>query len=220
MDLGIIQITSQVKNEERYALLKELCIPSCLEASDGKYVLVSPENEDLKQYVEGLGGQFARYDAWEKDMSHKWRCGMQFRSEAWVGFFADDTYPDKEWRYEMLTFLEEQRPGQYGFRLTDEAGNRHQFGEDWMQFPSRITGVTHRPLSYNIQTGEIEDSSTAYVANCVVHREVLSQVEPFGIFGSAPDVVWSMAIRSCGFPVGFNPKARAFHLGDREDNRK
>jgi GT2 family glycosyltransferase len=89
-----------------------------------------------------------------------------------------------------------------------------------MQFPNPRIQNTHRPLRYNIETGEIEDSLTAYVANCVVHRDVLRMVEPFGIYGSAPDVMWSLAIRSCGFPIGFNPKARAYHLGNREDNRK
>lgn len=220
MELGIIQITSKVKNKKRFDLLLNKAIPACMEASDGKYVLVSPENKTLKERVESLGGIFILYDAWEKDMSHKWRLGMQHRHEKWVGFFADDIIPDDKWRARMSEFLESKSPGQYGFRLTDSEGSRHEHGEDWMQFPNRLTGARHRPLDYDIDTGEVEQSKTSYVANCVVHRDVLKQIQPFGIYGSAPDVMWSMAIRSCGFPIGFNPKARAYHLGCRMDNRK
>ncbi len=89
-----------------------------------------------------------------------------------------------------------------------------------MQFPNRQLKLSHRPLDYNIETGEIEQSPMAYVANCFAHRDLLAMVEPFGIYAAAPDVAWSMAIKSCGFPISFNPKARAYHLGDRKDNRE
>jgi hypothetical protein len=218
MDLGIIQITNH--NTKRLSLLIEEIIPECIKISKGKYTLVSPPNEKLKKSVVNQGGTFSPYNAWDKDMSHKWRQGMGTRKEAWIGFFADDILPDEEWLTEMESFLKNKPPGQYGFRLTDENDKRHEFGEDWMQCPHPRLGLPHRPLAYNIQTGEVENSPTAYVANCIVHRDVLSQVEPFGIYGSAPDVAWSLAIRSYGYPVGFNPKARAYHLGSREDNRK
>ena len=218
MDLGIIQITNQ--DTKRFSLLVDKIIPACIDIAEGKYTLVSPPNDKLEEEVIRMGGIFSSYFAWDKDMSRKWRQGIQTRKEEWVVFFADDILPDSDWLREMKSFLKDKPPGQYGFRLTDEGGKRHEFGEDWMQFPNRRLGLPHRPLSYDIQSGEIEDSPTAYVANCVVHRDVLAQIEPFGIYGSAPDVVWSLAIRSCGYPIGFNPKARAYHLGNREDNRK
>lgn len=218
MDLGIIQISN--KNIKRKELLLETIMSKCVAASGANYTLVAPFDEELKSAVENLGGVFSEYTAWEKDMSHKWRQGLRTRKEEWVAFFADDIQPDDEWRESMSFFLRDKRPGQYGFRLTNASGQRHEFGEDWMQFPSRLTGANHRPLHYNIETGETEDSLTAYVANCVVHREALEKVEPFGLYGAAPDVLWSLAIRECGFPIGFNPRARAFHLGGREDNRK
>jgi len=218
MDFGIIQITN--KNTKRASLLIEKIIPQCIKISQGKYTLVSPPHALLEASVSELGGIFSSYSSWDKDMSHKWRQGLETRTEEWVVFLADDILPDEEWFEEMNIFLKDKPPGQYGFRLTDDNDKRHEFGEDWMQFPNRKLNLPHRPLSYNIQTGATEDSPTAYVANCIVHRDVLSQVEPFGIYACAPDVSWSLAIRSCGFPIGFNPKARAYHLGNREDNRK
>lgn len=218
MNLGIIQITN--KNTKRVSLLVEKIIPTCIDISQKNYTLVSPPHEDLAAAVTKMGGEFSSYEGWDKDMSRKWRQGLQSRKEEWIAFLADDILPDSEWLSEMKNFLKDRPPGQYGFRLTDGENQRHEFGEDWMQFPSRRLNLPHRPLTYNIETGEIEESPTAYVANCVVHREVLAQIEPFGIYGSAPDVAWSLAIRACGFPIGFNPKARAYHLGSREDNRK
>ena len=218
MDFGIIQITN--KNTKRAPLLIEKIIPQCIKISQGKYTLVSPPNNLLETAVKEMGGVFSPYLSWDKDMSHKWRQGLETRKEEWVVFLADDILPDEKWFEEMNIFLQDKKPGQYGFRLTDDSGKRHEFGEDWMQFPNRKLNLPHRPLSYNIETGQIEDSVTAYVANCIVHRDVLAQVEPFGIYACAPDVSWSLAIRSCGFPIGFNPKARAYHLGNREDNRK
>tara|TARA_R110002060_G_scaffold36157_1_gene47059 strand:- start:120 stop:785 length:666 start_codon:yes stop_codon:yes gene_type:complete len=221
MDLGIIQITTHPKNEKRYELFKEIAIPACIKASKGKYVLVSPPNNDLQKYVESLGGKFSEYTAWEKDMSRKWRQGLQHRKEEWVGFFADDTFPDENWCTDMETFLKDRPPGQYSCRAENYFdGTRHQFGEDWMQFPNRRLGLAHRPLKYDVKTGYVEDSPTAYFAVCLVHREVLSIVEPFGIFGAAPDVMWSLAIRECGYPIKFNVNARFyFGIGNREDNR-
>ena len=218
MNLGIVQITN--KNTKRENLLIEKIIPKCIEISNGNYTLVSPENPILEEAVIKGGATFSLYTAWDKDMSRKWRQGITTRNEEWLAFFADDILPDDSWLPEMSSFLEVKSPGQYGFRLTDINGKRHEFGEDWMQFPNRRLALQHRPLSYNIETGEIEGSPMAYVANCVVHREVLNMIEPFGIYGAAPDVAWSLAIRSCGYPISFNPKARAFHLGDRSDNRK
>jgi GT2 family glycosyltransferase len=218
MNLGIVQITNQ--NPIRRKLLLSKIIPKCIEICNGNYTLVAPNNEELKNLVEDLGGVFSNYTAWEKDMSRKWRQGLQTRKEEWIAFLADDILPDDDWYTNMSKYLKDKQPGQYGFRLTDAEGKRHEFGEDWMQFPSRKTGATHRGLNYDTTTGEIEDSLTAYVANCVVHQDVLKMVEPFGIYGSAPDVVWSLSIRQCGFPISFNPLARAYHLGDRQDNRK
>ena len=219
MDLGIIQITSHLKpGDARYKLLCERSIKGCIESSED-YVLVSPPNSDLQGYTDEMGGIFSPYFAWERDMSRKWRQGISHLNNDWVGFFADDVFPDEEWHGNMSEFLKDKEPGQYGFRLTNDLGQRHEQGEDWMQFPHRTLMLPHRPLNYKVETGWIEESPTAYVANCIVHRKVLEQVEPFGLFGNAPDVMWSFAIRKCGFPIGFNPKARAFHVGDRKDNR-
>ena len=218
MDFGIVQITNQ--NTKREKLLINEIIPKCITMTNGKYTLVSPENSALQQTVEEQGGIFSLYGAWDKDMSRKWRQGISTRPEEWIIFLADDILPDESWLDKMTEYLRDKPPGQYGFRLTDASGRRHEFGEDWMQFAHRQLKLAHRPLSYNIETGEIEQSPMAYVANCVVHRDVLAKIEPYGIYGAAPDVVWSMAIRSCGFPIGFNPKARAYHLGDRKDNRE
>ena len=218
MDFGIVQITNS--NTKREKLLVEEIIPKCIELTKGNYTLVAPENPTLQDAVESRGGTFSLYTAWDKDMSRKWRQGISSRPEEWIVFLADDILPDDDWLEEMSTYLADKPPGQYGFRLTDAEGNRHEFGEDWMQFPSRQLKLTHRPLAYDIQTGQIEQSPTAYVANCVAHRDLLAIIEPYGVYGAAPDVAWSMAIRSCGFPIGFNPKARAYHLGDRKDNRE
>lgn len=218
MDFGIVQITNS--NTKREQLLVNEIIPKCIELTNGNYTLVSPENVTLQEVVERYGGTFSLFTAWDKDMSRKWRQGIATRPEEWVVFLADDILPDDAWLEEMTTYLADKPPGQYGFRLTDEAGSRHEFGEDWMQFPSRQLKLTHRPLAYDIHTGEAEQSPMAYVANCIAHRDLLAVVEPFGVYGAAPDVAWSMAIRSCGFPIAFNPKARAYHLGDRKDNRE
>jgi len=218
MNLGIVQITN--KNTKREKLLVDKIIPKCVEISNGNYTLVSPENHILEKAVKDSGATFSTYTAWDKDMSRKWRQGISTRDEEWIAFFADDILPDDKWISEMSSFLEEKHARQYGFRLTDGDGNRHEFGEDWMQYPNRRLGLQHRPLSYDIKSGEVEISPMSYVANCIVHKHVLQMIEPFGIYGAAPDVAWSFAIRSCGFPIGFNPKARAYHLGDRSYNRK
>jgi GT2 family glycosyltransferase len=219
MDLGIVQITSNHPEEHpRTLLLKEKSIPLCI-ASSTNYVLVGPPNTALDKIVVDAGGEYSNYNAWERDMSRKWRQGISRLNNEWIGLFADDVYPDEMWLENMSKFLAKKKPGQYGFRLTDYSDMRHEHGEDWMQFPNQKLMLTHRPLDYNIETLEVEDSPTAYVANCVVHRKVLDTIEPFGLYGSAPDVMWSLAIRKCGFPIGFNPGARAFHVGDRKDNR-
>ncbi len=219
MDLGIVQITNKNKKRQKMLIENDI-ISKCIEASRGSYTLVSPENDDLKCSVETMGGFFSVYHAWDKDMSRKWRQGIETRNEEWIAFFADDIYPDENWYSEMSQYLKGRDPGQYGFRLTDMSDKRHEFGEDWMQFGNRRLGLHHKPLAYDIETGYVEQSPTAYVANCIVHKDVLKIIEPFGIYGAAPDVSWSMAIRSCGFPINFNPKAKCYHIGDREDNRK
>lgn len=217
MDLGIIQITNfHTKREE--ILINEI-IPHCVKISNGKYTLVSPENKRLQAAIEKIGGEFSLFTSWDKDMSRKWRQGIRRRPEEWVAFFADDILPDDKWYEKMEKYLENRAPGQYGFRLTDELDHRHEFGEDWMQFPSNRYRLPHRPLKYDVNSGYIEDSPTAYVANCVVHRDVLAMVEPFGLYKASPDVMWCLAVREYGFPIGFNVGARAYHLGDREDNR-
>lgn len=217
MNVGIVQITSA--GQKRHELLTAEIVPACIELSRGCYSLVSPSNPDLMELVTGLGGTFVEYDAWERDMSRKWRQGLSTRMESWIGLFADDILPDDEWMARTEAFLKECPPGQYGFRLTDRNDRRHPNGEDWMQAADARSGARHRPLWYDEVTGAIEQSPTAYVANCVVHREVVNQVQPFGVFGMYPDVLWSMALRSYGYPIGFNPTARAYHLGDRSENR-
>lgn len=220
MDIGIVQITSKVKSEERFRMFIDEILPINSSLVDGKLTVVSPRNDTLRnKVVDELKSDFALYTAWEVDMSHKWRLGLSRRPEEWVVMLADDIKLTQEWLDNMKTFLQNSPPGQYGFRLVDSENKRHEYGEDWMQAPSRKTGVRHRPLNYDIETGWIEESNTAYVANCVVHRDVFSEIQPFGLFGCGPDVMWSMAIRKCGFPIGFNPKAFAYHLGDRRDNR-
>jgi len=220
MDLGIVQVTSELEdNHPRHTLMLERVIPRCIEASNQKYVLVAPRESLLTQLVNELGGTAIIYKGWDVDKMRKFRLGIQSLNTEWVGIFDDDIIPDEEWTVNMNEFLKDKAPGQYGFRLTNDLGNRHEFGEDWVQFPSQALQLPHRPLDYSIETGIVEDSPTAYVANSIVHRDVLEQVEPFGLFGNAPDVMWSFAIRKCGFPIGFNPKARAYHVGDRKDNR-
>lgn len=222
--IPIIQITSKVKSQKRYDTLKNKVIKSCIDCSDGNYFLVSPENKELEQHVKDLGGNFTLFTSWEKDMSRKWRDGLNaFKNSGidsdWVCLLADDMFPDDNWQESMSKFLSNQPEGQYGFRLTDEVGDRHEHGEDWMQYPNRRLHLFHRPLKYDVETGKYEDSPTAYVAACVVHKNVIDYIEPFGLFGSAPDVMWSLAIRQCGYKIGFNPKARVYHIGDRRDNR-
>tara|TARA_R110002110_G_scaffold16569_3_gene71637 strand:- start:2499 stop:3164 length:666 start_codon:yes stop_codon:yes gene_type:complete len=218
--LGIIQITSGLPiDHPRQELLVRRIIPACIRAAKGAYVLVSP-SDTQRSVVEAHGGAFSKYTGWDKDMSRKWRQGMEYLDTEWVAFFADDVVPDDTWREDMLGFLAHKPPGQYGFRLMAADGDRHEHGEDWMEVfmveeshPLASFACMSRPLEYGA------DSSTAYVANCVVHKDVLRLVEPFGVFGKAPDVMWSLAIRECGFPIGFNADARAYHLGDRTDHR-
>jgi len=217
LDLGIVQISSG--DTKRKDLLLSKIIPLSVEVSSGNYTLVSSHNDEIKNLVEELGGTFSTYTAWERDMSRKWRQGIATRNEEWICLLGDDILLHDTWLSEMTDFLKDREPGQYGFRLVDENNNRHEFGEDWIQFPDPVRGQPHRGLEYNIETGEIEQSETAYVANCVVHRDVLAKVEPFGLFQLCPDVMWSLAIRDYGFPISFNPKAGAYHLGNRDDNR-
>tara|TARA_R110002074_G_scaffold13650_2_gene48390 strand:- start:355 stop:1014 length:660 start_codon:yes stop_codon:yes gene_type:complete len=219
MELGVIQITSEVKSDDRYMTLLSRIIPKCIEISSGKYTMVSPPNQQLEEHVKNLGGTYIEYEGWERDKSRKFREGIPARQEEWVAFLDDDILPDDDWLETMNEFLLYRDPGQYGFRLTNEEGERHEFGEDWMQFPSPRFNLAHRGLEYNIATGYIEQSPTSYVANCVVHKDVYNTVHPFGIFGKAPDVNWCFAIKEAGFNVGFNVHSRAFHLGDRKDNR-
>jgi len=219
LDLGIVQITTD--SPKRVRLLRKVSTIN-QRLNKGRYTLVGPDKEEFKDIVNtsnDTGTIYCVYNGWEVDQGRKWRCGMHTRKEEWIAFLADDIELDENWHAEMAIFLNNREPGQYGFRLTDENGNRHEFGEDWMQFPNRSLQLSHRPLRYDINTGWIEQSPTSYVANCVVHRDVLAMVEPFGLYKAAPDVGWSFANRQCGFPVGFNPKARAFHLGDRGDYR-
>tara|TARA_R100000008_G_scaffold86641_1_gene80617 strand:+ start:668 stop:1333 length:666 start_codon:yes stop_codon:yes gene_type:complete len=217
--VGIIQITSQATNPARFSLLKDRIVPALIDSSEGNYTLVSPPNEELRATVTQLGGQFKEYTGWEVDKNRKFREGIPQRQEAWVAFLDDDILPDEEWMDSMKGYLEDKAPGQYGFRLTDDAGSRHEFGEDWMQFASPKFGLRHRGLKYDVATGYIEQSPTAYVSNSFIHKDVFNYVQPFGLFGKAPDVSWCFAIKQAGFPVGFNVHARAYHLGDRKDNR-
>lgn len=221
MELGIIQITTieTEKTANRIAVLKEKIIPKCISLTGGNYTLVSPPNPELQEVVESLGGTFEKYTGWERDKSKKFRDGMKTRQEEWVCFWDDDIYPDDEWLEGVQSFLEKAAPGQYGFRLTTPEGTRHQFGEDWMQYPHPQLRLRHRPLSYDLNTGFIETSPTAYVSNSIVHRDAYTFVEPFGIFQRAPDVHWCFGIKEAGFEVGFILGARAYHLGDRSDNR-
>lgn len=220
-DFGIIQVTTapSKKNIKRMINLKNEVIPSCIEASGGKYTLVSPKNERLRDTVESLGGTFIEYAAWEKDKSRKFREGLKARNEEWLAFWDDDIVPDNDWRKNIDEFLKDAPPAQYGFRLTDRDGRRHEFGEDWMQFPNPQLGLRHRGLKYDVDSGYIERSPTCYVSNSIVHKDVCGMVEPFGIFQQAPDVRWSFAIREAGFEVDFILSARAFHIGNRKDNR-
>ena len=194
-------------------------VPKLVDISQGKYTLVSPANSQLQETVETAGGHFLEYSGWEVDKSRKFREAIPYRQEEWVVFLDDDILPDEEWLATTTTFLQDVPPGQYGFRLTDEEGNRHEFGEDWMQFPSPKYNLQHRGLKYDVDAGTMETSPTSYVANSVVHRDVYNYVHPFGLFQKAPDVNWCFAIKQAGFPVGFNLAARAYHLGDRSDNR-
>ncbi len=221
VDFGIIQITTMPskKNIKRMLDLKNEVIPKCIEASDGRYTLVSPPNRRLQETVESLGGTFVEYSAWEKDKSRKFREGMKSRKEEWLAFWDDDIIPDDEWKSNIDEFLKKEKPAQYGFRLTDRRGNRHEFGEDWMQFPNQALGLRHRGLNYDVDSGYIERSPTCYVSNSIVHKAIYMMVEPFGIFQQAPDVRWSFAIREAGFEVDFILSARAFHIGNRKDNR-
>jgi len=220
IDLGIIQVTSNLKETHpRCILMKEKVIPSCISASNKNYVLVSPLKPAMQSFVEESGGVFSVYEGWDVDKMRKFRQGLEYMKAEWVGIFDDDIVLDVNWKTEMEEFLKDKPPGQYGFRLTNEDNQRHQFGEDWMQFANQKRRLVHRPLNYDIQTGYVEDSPTAYVANSIVHKNVLAKIEPFGLFGKAPDVMWSFAIRQCGFPIGFNPKARAYHVGNRKDHR-
>jgi len=219
VELGIIQVTSEVRNHERYHRLMMEIIPKCVEVSGGRYTLVSPANEHLAEHTAHYGGHFLEYSGWERDKSRKFREAIPGRQEEWVAFLDDDILPDDDWLQKMQEFLSERDPGQYGFRLTDEEGNRHQFGEDWMQFPSPKFNLAHRGLKYDLDTGYLEHSPTSYVANSVIHRDVFNYVHPYGIFGKAPDVNWCFSIKEAGFPVGFNMHARAYHVGDRKDNR-
>jgi GT2 family glycosyltransferase len=219
VELGIIQVTSAINSDERYKALTDQIIPKCIEVAGGHYTIVSPPNDHLSEYVQSQGGTFIEYTGWEKDKSRKFREALPLRQEEWVVFLDDDILPDDLWLQEMQEFLFDREPGQYGFRLTKPDGTRHQFGEDWMQFPSPKYKLRHRGLDYNIETGYVEQSPTAYVANSVVHRDAYNFIQPFGIFGKSPDVNWCFAIKEAGFAVGFNVKARAYHLGDRGDNR-
>lgn len=220
MDIGIIQITSNFKEQnQRFFDLKEKIIPKLCDITSGKYTLVSPPNESLRQTVESNGGTFIEYSAWDKDKNRKFREGMNLRQEEWVVFLDDDILLSDTWLAEISSFLEDKVPGQYGFRLVDQDGNRHELGEDWMQFVSQKFRLHHRPLEYDIETGFIERSPTSYVSNSVVHRDVYNFVEPYGVFQKAPDVTWCFAIKEAGFPVDFCLGAWAYHLGDRGDNR-
>jgi len=218
-DLGAIQVTSAVKSVDRLDSLKNRIIPKWIEVTEGKYTLVSPPHPELQETVEKLGGHFLVYTSWEVDKSRKFREAIPHRQEEWVVFLDDDILPDEEWLDTTVSFLQSAQPGQYGFRLTDERGNRHEFGEDWMQFPSPKHHLHHRGLKYDVDAGTMETSPTSYVANSVVHRDVYNYVHPFGLFQKAPDVNWCFAIKQAGFPVGFILPARAYHLGDRSDNR-
>lgn len=221
IDLGIIQITTapSKRNIKRMMALNKEIIPKCIEVTGGKYTLVSPPNSRLQETVESLGGEFVEYFAWEKDKSRKFREGMKSRTEEWVGFWDDDILPDENWIQEIENFLKNAVPAQYGFRLTDREGNRHQFGEDWMQAPNSQLRLSHRGLNYDVESGYIERSPTCYVSNSIVHKSAYEMVEPFGIFQQAPDVAWSFALKDAGFPVDFCLKARAYHIGNRKDNR-
>ena len=77
MNLGIVQITSA--NTKRKKLLVNKIIPKCIEISGGNYTLVSSFCPILKEAVEQLGGTFSEYTAWERDMSRKWRQGLETR---------------------------------------------------------------------------------------------------------------------------------------------
>lgn len=220
MTFGAVQITSRFKqNNKRFMNLMDKIIPKMIEIFGDKYVLVSPPNSGLQEHVSSLGGKFIEFNAWDKDKNRKFREGIKLVSEKWMFFLDDDILPDEDWYSNATSWLQDKQPGQYGFRLTNQNGVRHQFGEDWMQFMSPKYNLRHRPLDYDFKTGYIEQSPTSYVANSVVHKEVYQFVEPFGVFQRAPDVSWSFAIKEAGFPIGFCLNARAFHIGDRGDNR-
>ena len=216
-------LTSLDGKSKRQKELVEKIIPENSKIFNDYYI-VSSENKEIESLSSIYGFNFVIYSGWERDKSRKFREGFHSlvrndNKEKWIAFLDDDVYPDSNWKNSMSDFLKDKEKGQYGFRLTDEDNSRHSLGEDWMQFYDRRRNLKHRPLKYNTDTGWIEESPSSYVANCVVSRDVVGYVEPFGIFGAAPDVMWSMAIRSSGFNIGFNPKARMYHVGDRKDHR-
>jgi len=221
--IAIVQICCE--KLKRQNLLAEKTLPKCLE-SVSKYVLVCPPVEEggkLGLTIKELDVPHLWFHGWDKDMSAKWREGLDNLVNntrcQWLALLADDVYPDEDWASEMEAYLTDKSPGQYGFRLSEKNGQRHHQGHDWMAMIDTPYGRKVKKLNYNIETGECEESGTPYVANCVIHRDVYKSIPPFGIFGRSPDVQWSLAIREAGFPVKFNPKARAYHVGNPLDNR-
>lgn len=214
--IGFIQIST--KDSPRKSNILATIIPKCANLSVGNYVFVSSRDDDYKRVVEDCGGICVPYKGWEKDMSYKLRLGYEFLPEVeWIGILPDDIYPtDDFWVKSMKAFLAKKAPGQYGYRLLGLDGKRHPAGEDWMQ----SIGNRTKKLYYDHAARKVEQSNSAYVACCVVHKSVFEYIPPFGIFGKAPDVQWSSAIRSAGFPVDFNIDASMYHVGARRDYRK
>ena len=74
MTIGIVQISSS--DTKRQDLLLDKIIPRCIDITERRYTLVSSFNKSLYERVIGLGGTFVEYTAWEKDMSHSFRCPL------------------------------------------------------------------------------------------------------------------------------------------------
>ena len=201
----VITCKSQVRQE----LLHDKVLPALRKQVD--HVVLVGEHENF----------------WERDKGAKQRYGFQQCSNAtWVAFLDDDILVVDGWAESLMDYASQVGPAQIGFRLVNSSGNRHGHGEDWRHTPTvwpfwgNSWSGKHgpdpsrsRPLEY------FQNTAGSYVANGIVHRDVFEKVPPFGIFGQAPDVMWSFAIKQAGFPVLFCQRAVACHLGNKTDYR-
>lgn len=226
-------IAAIITTKVREQLLYDLVLPSLQrELGIGHTGICLAEGQKPIEHV-AIGGQLV----WEFP-GDRARTGMRWRKAAevvarkvpdwsYILVLSDDIILPEGWCADFLSWVQDQKPGQYGLNLRQHGG-KHD-GQIWAQLaasesdgcnPYFITnGICDLPWVPSYKLIDQTSSRLTYVGNCVVHREVFYAVPPTGRFGDGADIQWSLAVAQAGFVAKYCPCIPVIHAGAYMDNR-